>query len=160
MFVRKLKCYACSGNKVNDITGMFIYCDYCGNWMGLDMVKATEETADTFSLQNYENPLQQEYMQVAMKQGEASQSKNREEYIAAQLRMHELEFKLFPKRFGPKGQQKTYVDKYMIYYKELYNEIVDEKYFDRFSQNTEVTELASKLKYTVENGKVDWQVNV
>jgi LSD1 subclass zinc finger protein len=129
--------------------------------MGLDMVKATEEAAKSISMQNYNNPLQQEYIQALGKLGEGSKSKDIEAYIEAQLSVNKLEFELFPKRFGPKGKQTNYVNKYMEFYRKLYEEIVDEKYFDRFSGNNEGTELVGKLKYTVEGGKVlyEWDEN-
>ena len=61
MLVRKLKCPNCSAVKINEIKTGYIYCDYCGTFMGIDMGNMQKEAFDVHLNQNEKPELKQEY---------------------------------------------------------------------------------------------------
>lgn len=152
MLVRSFKCTICGSHKVNKPQGMFIYCDYCGSWMGHDMLLATREAMNVFALQNMNDPLVQQYNRVLQQSVQCAKSNDKPGFIEAMLQFHELEFKLFPLRYGPKGKQAAFRKKYLEYFKAYYNKIVNDQYFDeRYINRKELFDM-SRLKFTTENG--------
>lgn len=158
MLVRKMKCTVCGANKVNENKSLYIYCDYCSSWMGLDLLESTKETSEALNYQNMNDANATEYRELTMKLGEVMASKDKQSFIELQLKIHKLEFELFPERHGPKGKQPTYKNKYLEFYKEYYNEVVDDSYFDKYSSSN-LGELVSKLKFSMEGGKVKYEFN-
>ncbi|MFH2143488.1 MAG: hypothetical protein ABIJ97_13770, partial [Bacteroidota bacterium] len=116
------------------------------------------EAMNVFSIENMKNPLVLEYNALNQKIAESTKNRDKKNYIDYQCKLHELEFKLFPERHGPKSKQKSFQKKYMDYYNMYYNEVVDDKYFDKFT-NPHKSEAVSRLKYTVENGVVHYEFN-
>ena len=152
MLVRKIKCPACAGIKINKITTGYIYCDYCGNLMGFDMTTMHEETAEVFSADNYKNELQLKFNAAVNRMAEAKKEKNREAFIQAMVEMHETEFELFPKRYGPKAKQPSYRQRYLNFFKEMYNEKISDDYFDENEKQLKpLVEASLKLTYKIEN---------
>ncbi|GAB4291365.1 MAG: hypothetical protein Kow0068_16630 [Marinilabiliales bacterium] len=119
-----------------------------------------DEAKDVFSMENYNNPLQQKYSQASMKMAEAMKSKDKDAYIQSALEMHEVEFQLFPKRFGPKIKQPAYVKKYLNFYKHYYSELIDNGFFEKNEERKNKSdELFKKLKYEVVDGKLKYEIN-
>lgn len=158
MLVKNLKCTICGANKVNSGKSMYIYCDYCGSWMGLDLLAATTETADSMSYEKMNDPLAVEYRNLTAKIADVANRRDKKEFIDLQLQIHEAEFKLFPERHGVKSKQPAYRQKYLEFFKMYYEEVIDEDYFDRFKDNT-LGDIASKLKYELQDGKVHYEFN-
>jgi len=156
MLVQNSKCQICGANKVTPNKSMYVYCDYCGSWMGLDMDAATREAANVFSAGNMSNPGIVEYNQLNTTLVEYGKAKNIEEYLKTRLVIHEKEFELFPERHGPKGKQSSFRKKYMDYYKAMYEETVTDEYLDKTYVNP-VRISSDDLKYTVENGVVKYE---
>ncbi len=156
MLVQNLKCQICGANKVTANKSMYIYCDYCGSWMGLDMDAAVREAAKSFSMENMSNPEVVEYNQLIAKLVEFAKAKNREEYIKIQLAIHEKEFKIMPERYGAKGKQPAFRKNYMEYYKAMYEELITDEFFEKRYINPSHIDT-DNLKYTVENGVVKYE---
>lgn len=150
MLVRKLKCPSCSAVKVNEIITGYIYCDYCGAYMGVDMGNMQKEAMEVFLNNNSNIELKSDYNKILAIIAESMKTRDIEKYKEAVVRMHEIEFDLFPNRYGPKGKQPAYRQKYLTYYKHMYEETVNEEFFnniDDFSQK--ITELSKRLNTTI-----------
>ncbi len=158
MLVKNLKCTICGANKVNSGTSMYIYCDYCGSWMGLDLLAASSETADAMSYDKMNNPLAVEYRNLTAKIAEIAAQRDKQELIDLQLQIQETEFKLFPERHGVKSKQPAYRTKYMEFYKMYYDEVIDDDYFDRFTNNS-LGDVVGRLKFELQDGKVNYEFN-
>ena len=158
MLVKNLKCSVCGANKVNDISLMYIYCDYCGSWMGLDMSASVQESVNVFTPERMNDPNILEYNRLNGEILKAALSNNKSEYIKLQCSLHALEFELFPNRFGPKAKQSLYRSRYLDFYRNYYEEVVDENYFDRF-KNPPKFESLPRLKYSFGNGKLVYEFN-
>lgn len=159
MLVRSLKCTVCGSHKVTEPKHMYIYCDYCGNWMGIDMKAAVKENFTVFTRENMNNPDVQQYNALAMEVSNLGKAKDVEGYINAQVKFHELEFKIFPMRHGPKGKQHSFQKKYIDYYKAYYKETVNEEFLEKRYVNAEQIFDSEKLTYTVENGVLKYEFN-
>lgn len=157
MLVKNQKCYVCGANKITKSKSMYVYCDYCGSWMGYDMQGAWQESMDVWQNNSGNSQLKQNYINLGTKLAEARKTHNKELFIETQLQMHKTEFELYPERFGPKGKQKAFRDKYLQYYSDLYNETINDEYFTRIEKYSQID--ASKLKYTVENGRLKYEIN-
>jgi hypothetical protein len=158
MLVRNIKCELCGGNKVTTNKSTYIYCDYCGMWMGLDFGQNITESASVFSGSNSSRPEVKEFIDLVQKIGPIMQSRNIEEFVTTQCRVHELEFEIFPERFGPKGKQKSFQKKYLEFYRAFYTESIDDDWFDEIAARNQAFS-ASDLKFTIINGKVVYEFN-
>jgi len=157
MLVRSLKCTVCGSHKVTEPQHMYIYCDYCGNWMGFDMKAAAKENFAVFTRENMNSPEVQQYNALSMEVVKQGKEGNIPGFIDAQMRFHEMEFKMFPMRHGPKGKQASFQKKYLNYYRAYYEEIVNAEYLDKKYINPEQIVDSEKLTYSVENGKVIYE---
>lgn len=156
MLVSNTKCTICGANKVTSNKSMYIYCDYCGSWMGYDMDAAGREAAKVFTVQSMSDPKIIEYNKLNALCVESAKAKNKEEYINTRILIHEKEFELFPDRHGPKGKQPGFRKKYLDYYRAMYEDMIDEDYFERtFINPPQIS--SEELKYTVENGVVKYE---
>lgn len=158
MLVSNTKCQICGANKVTTNKSMYIYCDYCGSWMGYDLNAATREAANVFNAGSTSNPAVTEYNQLNAKLVEYAKSKNKEEFIKTKMLIHEKEFDLFPERHGPKGKQSSFRKKYLVFYKAMYDETVTDEYFEKTYINPPNISTED-LVYNVENGVVKYEVN-
>lgn len=158
MLVKNIKCPVCSGNKVTPNKSMYIYCDYCGSWMGYDMLEGSKELMNVFAPENMNNPLVVEFNSLNQKLVAFAKINDKQNYIDTKLKIHSLEFKLFPQRYGPKGKQPAFQKRYNEYYKAYYEEAVNDTYFDRYT-NPPKNEAGERLKYNVENGVVKYEFN-
>jgi len=157
MLVKNQKCYVCGANKVTKSKSMYVYCDYCGSWMGYDMQAAWQEAMNVWGNSSDNSQLKQQYNDLCLKMAEIKKTHNKELFIDTQLQIHKLEFDLYPDRFGPKGKQKAFRDKYLQFYTDFYNETVNEEFFVRNEKYFLID--GSKLKYTVENGRLKYEIN-
>ena len=155
MLVKNIKCTVCGANKVTQNKSMYIFCDYCGAWMGYDMDAAGREAMEVFSPENMSNPDVKEWTKLNTESIEASKAHDRENYIKLKLRLNELDFILFPSRFGPKGKQSSYRNKYMEYHKKMYEETITESYFEKINKPPTIN--TDNLKYTVVDGVVVYE---
>jgi DNA-directed RNA polymerase subunit RPC12/RpoP len=156
MLVRKQKCISCGANKLVPNKTMYVYCDYCGSFMDYDMKSTWKDAFNAFAPENMNNPITKEYLANVTKLNDVIASKDKNSFIELQCKIHELEFDIFPNRFGPKGKQPAYRKKYMDYYKKMYEETVNDSYFEKAKSNQIDT---SKLKYNVVDGKVHYELN-
>lgn len=136
---------------------MYIYCDYCGNWMGFDMKAATNENIKVFARENMNSPEVQQYTSLATEFFNKGKALDIEGFKQSILRFHEMEFKIFPMRHGPKGKQPSFQKKYLDFYKAYYNEVVDEEYLRKKYLLTDPIYDTQQLTYQVENGRVIYE---
>ncbi|MFH2096037.1 MAG: hypothetical protein ABIJ16_10060, partial [Bacteroidota bacterium] len=122
MLARKLKCTVCGGNKINEISTAYIYCDYCSNFMGYDMSVMTGNASEIFSTENYKGEKQQAYLAAGIEMGKALKEKNAEAFIKANTRQQEIMFDLFPFLYSPKAKQPAYRKKYIDYLRLYWDE--------------------------------------
>lgn len=155
MLVKNTKCTICGANKVTENKSMFIYCDYCGSWMGYDMDAAGREAMNVFSVGNMSNPDVKSFLELGQQATIAAKANDKEKYIGIKLENHELDFKLFPERFGPKGKQSSFRKKHLEYYQAMYEEIVNDEYFEKINNPTRID--SNNLKTSVENGVVKYE---
>ncbi len=158
MLVQNSKCQICGANKVTPNKSMYIYCDYCGSWMGFDMDSATREAASTFSVGNMSNPEVVEYNQLNAKLVEFAKAKDVEGFIKTRLVIHEKEFEMFPERHGPKGKQSAFRNKYMIYYEAMYKETITDEYLEKTYINPRQIN-SDNIKCTVVDGVVKYEMD-
>ncbi|MBN2683569.1 MAG: hypothetical protein JXR58_13825 [Bacteroidales bacterium] len=159
MLVRKLKCPNCSAVKVNEIKTGFIYCDFCGTYMGLDMNNFRNEAMDV-ALSDDNQEKKTEYNNNLLQLADALKNKDIENYKKAAVKMHELDFELYPNRYGPKGKQPAYRQKYMTYYQHMYEETVNDEFFQKREHLMEkITALGAKLKSSIVNNMVHYEFN-
>lgn len=124
--------------------------------MGIDMKNAMIEATDAFSVSNYQDRSQQEYLAAAMQLGEAAKAKDKEKSIEANLRMLQLEFDLYPHRYGPKGKQQVFRKKYLDYRRQNLIEMFEKgDYFSSFA-NSEGIALSQGLHFTMVDGKMNY----
>lgn len=157
MLVKNQKCYVCGANKVTKSKSMYVYCDYCGSWMGYDMQAAWQESMNVWTNNSDNAELKKQYNDLCIKLAEVKKDRNKEIFIDTQIQIHKLEFDIYPERFGPKGKQKAFREKYLQFYSEMYNETINEDYFIRLEKYSLID--SSKLKYTVENGRLKYDIN-
>lgn len=155
MLVKNTKCSICGANKVTKNKSMYIFCDYCGSWMGYDMDAAGRESMNVFSVENMGTPDVKKYLELGQQATIAAKAKDKEKYIGIKLENHELEFKLFPERFGPKGKQSSYRKRHLEYYQAMYEEIANDEYFEKITSPSGID--SSNLKTSVENGVVKYE---
>jgi hypothetical protein len=155
MLVKNTKCQICGANKVTENKSMYIYCDYCGSWMGYDMDSAGREAMNVFAPGNMSNPDVKQLLALGQQSSEAAKALDKHKYIEIKLQGHELDFKLFPERFGPKGKQSSFRRKYLEYYKVMYEEIVNEEYFEKINNPVRID--SNNLKISVDNGVVKYE---
>ncbi len=158
MIVQNLKCPICGANKVTPSKSMYIYCDYCGSWMGYDMQAAVSESYKVFTLKNMNSPKVKEYNRLNLESLECARNKNKDGFVKSKLQFHELEFDLFPERHGPKGKQSAFRKKYMDYYKAMYEELVDDDYFERTYINPPKIN-ADNLKSSYVDGELKYELD-
>ena len=152
MLIRKLKCSVCGGNKVNEISTGYIYCDYCSSLMGYDMQKIQGEAKQVFSPQNLSKKPQQEFISYTQTMAQALKTRNAEAFIDVQLKIHKLEFTLFPKRFSPKVRQPAYQKKVIDFYRLFWREEIDNGYFHKQVETQKnLSELGKNLKISIVN---------
>ncbi len=157
MLVRSLRCIICGSYKVTEPKHMYIYCDYCGSWMGLDMKAASKESMSAITRENINSPKVQEFNMLSMEIVDLGKALDVEGFKKAQLKYHEMEFEIFPMRHGAKGKQISFQKKYLDFYKAYYNEVVDKQYLDKKYVNpTQVYDM-SKLTFRTENGRVIYE---
>ena len=124
--------------------------------MGLDIAKAVLDRKVAYSTENYNGAMQQEFIALSQNSVNAVRINDKEGYLKAKLRMHEIEFDLYPHLFGAKGKQKSYRKKYMIYYEAYYREMMeDHDYFSMYDDPVG-TKLAQQLHFTTGEGKFQY----
>ncbi|MBN2891994.1 MAG: hypothetical protein JXL97_09015 [Bacteroidales bacterium] len=131
MIVRKIKCPSCGGNKVNNISTSYIYCDYCGALMGYDIEMLHKESKEVFEVHNISRPAQKKFLQLSQELNQVLKNQDKDKFIELQLAIHETEFELYSKRFSPKIKQPSYRKKYLDYYKLYWAEKIANGYFEK-----------------------------
>lgn len=160
MLARKLKCTVCGGNKINEISTAYIYCDYCSNFMGYDMSVMTGNASEIFSTENYKGEKQQAYLAAGIEMGKALKEKNAEAFIKANTRQQEIMFDLFPFLYSPKAKQPAYRKKYIDYLRLYWEEQIQNNYFEENEKTgAKFNELSKNLKYTLVNNKIRYEWN-
>ena len=157
MLVRSIKCTVCGSHKVTEPKHMYIYCDYCGNWLGFDMKAAAKENISVFTRENMNSPEVQRYTALATESFNLGKALDVEGYKRTQLQFHETEFKIFPMRHGPKGKQSSFQKKYLNFYKAYYDEIVDEEFLRKRYVNPDEIYNPQELTYRFENGRTIYE---
>lgn len=157
MLVKKVKCAVCGANKLTQNSSMYIYCDFCGMWMGLDLSVSTTETMNVFTPENMNKPEIQEFLAITPKIQKAALDGDIDAYVELQCRFHELEFTLFPNRFGPKAKQPAYRARYLNYYKAYYTEVSNTGQLNNYQKPEK--DYVSNLKYEVVDGKLVYEFN-
>lgn len=76
MQVRKLKCSCYGASKVTVPSTSYLYCDYCGEFMGYDFERISSEVSAPFSIDAVQSDSYQTYLKTVTRIGEASQQKN------------------------------------------------------------------------------------
>lgn len=163
MLVRKLKCPNCGGNKVNEITTGFIYCDYCASFMGYDFEKMTEESANIFDMDYFQKhgqwpPEVQSYLEITQKLGEIIASQDKEKLVDAMVKLEESQVSLFPNRYSPKMKNSDYRKKHLNFMRAFWTEKVEDDYFEEQKQIQEkMGALTQNLSIHYENNKVIYE---
>jgi len=162
MLVRKIKCPSCGANKVNEITTGFIFCDYCSTFMGYDFKNMQDEASSVYDMDYFQKhgswpPDTQAYMTVLQEIGTAVANENAELYLENIVKMHELEMKLFPKRFAPKLKMSKYRDQMVEFYRHLWKERLEKGYFEEQKQTQQMfAELQANITTETVNYKPVW----
>ncbi len=154
MLIKKYTCPSCGGNKTDEISTGYVYCDYCSSLVDYDLEKMAEEASSSLSSEQLNNPNQQLYFQKLQELSVHIQSEDADNFVKTQCEIHALEFELFPKRFSPKIKQSVFKQKLLEYFESFWYEKIANGYF---SENKEVqktfVELSSNLKFSYEGGK-------
>ncbi|MCF6365674.1 MAG: hypothetical protein L3J35_05665 [Bacteroidales bacterium] len=154
MLVRKYKCPSCGGNKTDEISTGYVYCDYCSSLIDFDMEKMTEESSEVFSAENDNTKKQQIYTQKLQELASHIKTENADGFVTTQCEIHTLEFDLFPKRFSPKIKQNAFRQRLLDYYKSYWSEKIAVGYFNENKETQKMfSELNTGLKFSYEGGK-------
>ena len=135
MLARKLTCYSCGANKINEVATGYIYCDYCGEFIGYDFEKIQSESTSIFDYEYFQKyqqwpPETQEYLSIIQNIGTAMKEKDGAKYVEYAHKLQELEIKLFPNRFSPKMKLEQYRKQFLNYYKHFLEDKVADNFFE------------------------------
>lgn len=160
MQVRKLKCASCGANKVVANKTSYIYCDYCGEFMGYDFQRMTNEVTAKFSIDTYQSEDYQKYLAIVTALGQAAQQKHLADFEKYVVALHLLEIDLFPERYSPKMKQQAYRNQYTVFYKKFWAERLQYRFFEE--QEALQKELAVPMQgfeSVFKEGKVSYVFN-
>lgn len=153
MLVKKYTCPTCGGNKVDEITTGYVYCDYCSSLVNYDLEKMLSEAEKSFSSEQ-QNEIKQKYYKKLQELSNYIQSEDTDNFVKTQCEIHALEFELFPKRFSPKIKQATFRQKLLEYFESFWYEKMENGYFAKNNETQKLfSELSSKVTFGFKNGK-------
>ncbi|MBE2247568.1 MAG: hypothetical protein IAE67_09950 [Candidatus Competibacteraceae bacterium] len=160
MQVRKLKCSSCGANKVVANATSYMYCDYCGEFIGYDFERMSQEVMSKLSSESRDTDTYNSYMETVTRLGEATSQKDVNAFEKAVIDLHHIEIDLFPERYSPKMKQQAYRNQYNEFYKRFWAERLQNHFFEE--QDALQKEMASCMPdfvYTLHEGKITYAFN-